>query len=315
MHRQDRADRGELNQREYGGRGQIEQLGGLPVDLHFERREGRSAEDLYDAERGEGEEEDHQGGGGHGGPERRQRHPPPGREPPGTQHPGRLLLTRVELGPQAAHGPYDHGVVEEDMREQNRPHGGVQPDAPQLVEQSATAEEGQERGPDDNGRQHERNGHHGPQQLLAREVEAGEDIRGGQRDQQRERGGGERLPGGEPQHALDVGAAQHLAEPPELPYPVDLEAAADDRDDGVGEEDREEHGGPGHQPEPRRIPPDGTADGTPDGLRYFSTSEDHDWTHCSRFLAILSGATVSGLATTAPNLVNASGSFAPLTTG
>src|SRR5690606_27873983 len=52
---EDGADGDELHEGEHGGRGQVEHVGGLPVDLHFQGGEGGSAEDRDDAERGEGE--------------------------------------------------------------------------------------------------------------------------------------------------------------------------------------------------------------------------------------------------------------------
>ena len=173
VHGEDGTDRGELDQGQDGCRRQIEQLGGLPVDLHLQGGERRSAEDLYDTEGGEGEEEDHQRCRGQGGRERGKRHAAPGGEPAGAQHACGLLLPRVELRPQAAHGADDDRVVEEDMREQDGPHGGVQPDAPQLVEQPAAAEQRQERGADDDGRQHERHRHGRAQHPLARESRSG----------------------------------------------------------------------------------------------------------------------------------------------
>lgn len=283
MHGEHDADRGELDEGQHGSRRQVQQLGGLPVDLHLQGGVRRSAEDLDDTEGGEGEEEDHQGRRRQGGRERGQRDASPGGEASGAQYPRGLLLPRVELCPQPAHRAYDDGVVEEDVREEDGPHGGVQPDAPQFVEEPAATEQREERGADDDGRQHERHRDRRSQRPLAGEVEPREDIRAGQRDQQRERGGRQRLPGGEPEHALHVGAAEHLTDPPELPDTLDLQAASDDGDDGVGEEEREERDGHGHQAEPRRAPAQrGPAGPRPAvrcpavGLRYFTTSEDHD---------------------------------------
>lgn len=254
VHREDDPHGGELHDREDGRRGEVEDLRGLPVDLHLERGERRPAEDLDHAERREREEEDHQRGGRDGGPERGQRHLPPGRPAGGAQHPGGLLLPGVELRPQPADGAHDDGVVEEDVGEQDRPHRGVEADAPQTVEQPGAADQRQERRADDDGRQHERHGDGGPQNLLAPELEAREDVRAGERDQQREHGRGERLPGREPQDVPDVGLPEHVGCPPELPVAARLQAAGDDRRDRIGEEDREERDGHGHQAEPRRAP-------------------------------------------------------------
>ncbi len=307
VHDEDRADGDELDEGEDGRRGEVEDLGGLPVDLHFEGGEGGAAEDLDDTEGGEGEQEHHQRGGGHGGGEGREGDLPPGAQRGRAEHAGRLLLPGVELGPQPADGPYDDRVVEEDMGQQDRPHRGVQAYAPQLVEQSAVSDEGEEGAARDDGRQHERHGDHGPQQSLARKVQAGEEIRGGQREQQGERGGGQRLPGGEPQHVPDVRLRDHVPDPPEPPGAVRLQSARDDRGDGPGEEHGEERDGQGHQAQPRRAPPP--------GLRYFSTSEVHDLTHWSRLAAILPGAMVSGCLACGPYCANSGGTWAALRTG
>src|SRR5207244_2764311 len=83
-------------------------------------------------------------------------------EPSGAQDPRRLFLTRVELPPEAADGPYDHRVVEEDMRQQDRPDGGVQADAPQRVERAAPSDQREEGRTDNDGRQDERHRHDRP---------------------------------------------------------------------------------------------------------------------------------------------------------
>ncbi len=206
------------------------------------------------------------------------------------------------------------------MREQDGPHGGVQPYAPQVVEESAAADEREEGRTDDDRRQHERDRHDRPQDVPAREVEAREDIRAGERDQQRERGGRERLPGGEPEDVPDVGLTQHIPDAPQLPGAVDLETPPDDRGDGVGEEHREERDGHGHETEPRRVAP--VFKGPPRGrfgcfsrFGYFSTSEVHDLTHWSRSAAIFAGAMVSGSGAWRPYFSNSCGTWAPWITG
>ncbi len=310
MHGEDRADGRELDQGEDGGRGQVEDLGGLPVDLHFEGGEGGAAEDLHHPEGGEGEQEHHQGGGGHGGRERGQGDLPPGRQRGGAQHPRGLLLPGVELRPQPADRPDDDREVEEDVGQQDRPHRGVQPYPPQFVQQPAAADQRQEGAARDDGRQHERDGDDGPQKLLAREVEAGEDVAGGQGEQQRERGGGERLPGGEPQHVPDVRLGDDVRDPPEVPGAVRLQPARHDRGHGPGEEQREERDGQGHQAEPRRAPAP-----VPRAGGHLRTSDVHDLTHWSRLAAILSGAMVSGSLAAGPYFVKSAGTAAPFTTG
>ncbi len=225
------------------------------------------------------------------------------------------------MRPEAAHGAHDDGVVEEDVREQDRPHRGVQAQAPQLVQQPAPPDQRQERRADDDRRQHERHGHHGPQHLFAGELEAGEDVRAGQRDQQREGGGRQRLPGGEPQDVPHVGLREHVPDPPQPPGPVGLQAARDDGRDGVGEEHREERDRHGHQTEPRRAPAHVPR---PSHRRlhrllalpaHFSTSEVHDLTHGSRWPAIFAGSRVCGSSACGPNFANASGTCASLRTG
>ena len=108
VHGQDRDDGGELQQRQHGGGRQVEDLRGLPVDLHLQGGVRRPAEDLDDAEGGEGEQEHHHGGRGDRRGERGQRHPAPGgrggsrrasaRPPPGA---GRAAPTaRRRCGPR-----------------------------------------------------------------------------------------------------------------------------------------------------------------------------------------------------------------------
>ncbi len=293
MQAQQRQYGGELEQREGGSGRQIQEIGGLPVDLHLQGGERRPSQDLHHTEGGEGEEEDHQCGGRDGRPQRGQRDPPPGAPTGRSEHPGRLLLPRVELPPEAGHRPYDHGVVEEDVRQQDRPHRRVQPYAPQVVQHPAAPDQGQERRPHHHRGQDERHRDHGPQQLLSGEFEAREDIRAGEREQQREPGRGRRLPDGEPQDVQDVRVGEHLPGPAQLPLPAVLQPAPDDRGDRVGEEQREEGERQRHQGQPGGRPP-----GVARPLRaagHFRTSEDHCLIHCSRFLVIASGASVSGL--------------------
>ena len=56
-----RGDRGQLEQREHGGHREVQEVGGLPVDLHLEGAVRRPAEEADHAERGEGEEEGDRG--------------------------------------------------------------------------------------------------------------------------------------------------------------------------------------------------------------------------------------------------------------
>lgn len=174
------------------------------------------------------------------------------------------------------------------------------------------ADQGQEGAAGDDGRQHERHGDDGPQQLPAREVEAGDGIGGGQGEQQGEPGGRERLPGGEPQHVPEVRLGDDVRDPPEVPGAVRPQPARDDRGHGPGEEQREERDGQGHQPEPRRV----SRAVLPRGhVGYFSTSEVHDLTHWSRLAAILPGAIVSGSLAAGPYFVKSAGTAAPFATG
>ncbi len=170
-------DGGQLQQGQHGGGRQVEDLRGLPVDLHLQGRVRGPAEDLDDAEGGEGEQEHHHGRRGDRRGERGQRHPAPGGQAAGAEHPRGLLLARVELRPHPADGADHDGVVEEDVRDEDRPHRGVEPDAEQPVGEAVLPEQREERRSGDDGRQHERHGHHGPQQPLAGEVQPGEDVR------------------------------------------------------------------------------------------------------------------------------------------
>ena len=84
----------------------------------------------------------------------------------------------VEVRPEAADGAHDHRVVEEDVGEQDRPDGLVEPEA---GERAAGAEQRDERGADDDRRQHERHGDERAHEAPAREVVAREHVRAGER--------------------------------------------------------------------------------------------------------------------------------------
>ena len=158
--------------------------------------------------------------------------------------------------------------------------------------------------------------------LLAGEVEAGEDVRAGQRDQQRQRGGGGGLPAGEPQDVPDVRVAQHVGDPAELPAPVGLQPAGDDRGHRIGEEHREEGERHGHQAEPhrRRGRPAPVRAACPDPSRprlgrapHFRTSEVHDLTHCVTVLGDrVRGPGSPGCRPVVPYLVKTSGTLGVL---
>ncbi len=69
LHDEHGSHRGQLQQGQHRRHREIQQVGGLPVDLHLDRRPGRAPEDAHDAEGGEREQEGDGGGGGDGRPQ------------------------------------------------------------------------------------------------------------------------------------------------------------------------------------------------------------------------------------------------------
>ena len=86
----------------------------------------------------------------------------------------------VEVRPEAADGAHDDRVVEEDVGEQDRPDGLVEARGP--ASGPPGAEQRDERGADDDGRQHERDGDERAHDAPARELVAGEHVGARERD-------------------------------------------------------------------------------------------------------------------------------------
>ena len=137
-------DRDELHDGQRGGERQVQQLRGLAVDLGLERRETGPPRIRITPNDVKREQEHDRGSRRDRGPERGQRHLAERTPPAGAEHPRRFLLARVEVCPEPADGAHDDRVVEEDVREQDRPDGLVEPE---VGERAAGAEQRGERGP------------------------------------------------------------------------------------------------------------------------------------------------------------------------
>ena len=199
----------------------------LVVDLRLDRGPPRAAEDEDDAERGEAEEERQRGGGRQGRRQLGQRHLAGPPERPRPEH-GRGFGARgIDRRPRPADDARDDRDVEEDVGGEDRP------EAP-LV---ALRQQLQERGRDDDRRQHERHQHERPRERAAAEPKAPDHPREGQAGGKREHGRRGRLPGREPEQLGRAGGQREAA--------VRGEAALEDRGERVREEER--HEGRGHE--------------------------------------------------------------------
>jgi hypothetical protein len=237
-HGEEAADRDELYERERRREREVQELGGLTVDLRLERRVPRTAEDEDDAERREGEEEHDRARGRDGRSQRRQRDGLERAPLAGSEDARRLLLVRIEMRPEPAHGADDHRVVEEHVRDENRPHGLIEA---QAAERPVRSEHRCERRADDHRGEHEGNGHERAHDASAREVVAREHVRAGERDRHREHRRDRRLPDGEPDHVTQRRVGHDFAERVEVETTITgRQAACDDRRDRVDEEEREE---------------------------------------------------------------------------
>ena len=101
------------------------------------------------------------------GTQRGKRHRTERTPPARAEHPRGFFLVRVEMRPEAADRPHDDRVVEEHVRDQDRPDGLVESE---IAERTAGAEERRERGAHDHGRQHERHGDERAHDAAARET-------------------------------------------------------------------------------------------------------------------------------------------------
>ncbi len=111
-------------------------------------------------------------GGGNGRTKERERYLAEGSPPPGAQHAGGFLQAGIEMCPQSANGSHHHRVVVKDVSDEDCPDGLAEIDP----ERAVGTEHGQIRGPDDHGGQHKRNRDGSPEEALAGEGEAGEDV-------------------------------------------------------------------------------------------------------------------------------------------
>ena len=248
---------------------EIEPVEGGPLDGDLERGVALAAEHEHDTERREREEEHDRRRRRDGGAEQWPRDLAQRLPPRRAQGASGLIERRVEVRPQAADRSHDDRVVEERVRQQDRPDRSVEvDDAGEHAPRPDEAEEG--RG-DDDRRQHERHRDRRSQQRLAGEAKAGDHVRAGERERQRERGRGRRLPHREPHDATRTRVAQHIADDAEIPATVRSQAAGHDVTDGPREEDREE--GERDADEPRRRQP----------TRQPRTADVQSLIHCSRF--------------------------------
>jgi len=100
-----------------------------------------------------------------------------------------------------------------------------------------------ERGAHDDGGKDERHQHQGLQEPAAPELQARERVSGGQTDGERKRGRGRRLPEREPDHAAQVGVAEHPRDRRYGQAPLRSEPRVHDRGQGEQEEQAEEEYG------------------------------------------------------------------------
>ena len=115
------------------------------------------------------------------GPQRREGDLPPDPPPARAEHAGGVLLVRVEVAPQLADHAHDDRVVEEHVREEDRPEGAGYP-------------EREERRRDEHGRQHERDRDQRAHEAPAGEPDPREDVRAGEPDREGEHGRERGLP-------------------------------------------------------------------------------------------------------------------------
>ena len=113
----------ELDDREQGGEGQVEEFDGLEVDFHFEGGELRTAEEKYDAKRGEVEEEDEERCGEDGGTKERDCYVCPNMDGVGSEGTGGRFEFGVEAGEGGPYDADDNGGVIEDVGKQDKDEG------------------------------------------------------------------------------------------------------------------------------------------------------------------------------------------------
>ena len=289
----DRGDRGELKEGERRGRAQVEEARGLVVDLRLERRVADPAEDDDHPERGEAEEEHDRRGRRQRRREQRDRQPQVPLRRPCAERRGRVPEPLVETRPKGADHAHDDRDVEEDVRDQDRPHRSLDP----------VREERDERGGDDDRRQDERDEHEGLYERAPSEREPRERPGERQSREQRQDGGDRRLPEREPGDLARRRGGEDVER--QVERPVHDEAPTEDRDQRPREEQGEERERPGDGRRPRGALRRGQR----------TTMSVHAASHRSRFASISLAGSASGSFGTSACFTNASGSETPCRTG
>ncbi len=165
-------DARQLDEREDGGRSQVEQADRLVVDLGFERRVPRPTEDQDDPERREREEEDDRGRGCERGSEERHRDLAEPRERRRTERRRGFGHSGIEARPERADDPNDDRDVEERVRHEDRRPSSFDP----------VRQDREERERDDDRRKNERDDDERAHEAAPAEPIPAEDVRGREGD-------------------------------------------------------------------------------------------------------------------------------------
>jgi hypothetical protein len=280
---------GQLEDRERGGGAQVEQPCRLVVDLDLERGVADPPEDDDHAERREAEEEDDRRRGCDGRGEQRRGDSQSPLRRRGAERRGGRFEPGVEPGPERPDHTHDDRDVEEDVCEEDRPDGPLEP----------VGEEREECGRDDHRRQHERDEDERLDERPAVERESRERPRERERCDERERGRDDREPEGEPRGLERAATDEDVERQVELA--VDDQAPLEDRKERPEEEDRQER----HRDRDRRDPAGAQR----------TTISVHRATQRSRFASTSSAGSWSGSRGTIACSTNASGRGTPARTG
>ena len=193
----------QLDDGEHCGQGQIEDVGGLAVDFHFQGGVAKASQKQDHAEGAEAEDEDEQACRGDGRGEQRKSDRAEGLPWRGAGHLGGLGHGRVEVSPEGGDDAQGQTEIEEDMGCQDEDEALLLAGRDQAQARDQTAEEGvrvgqgaEGRGHDHRG-EHEGDGHQAFEEALAGEVVAGQEVGAGQCRRQGQQAGQGRLPEGE----------------------------------------------------------------------------------------------------------------------
>jgi hypothetical protein len=237
-------DHEQLQDRQPGGRAQVEELGGQQVDLGLHGGVPQPAEGEHHPERRRAEEEHHAGRGHDSGAERRQGDGADHLPRRGPERGRGLLAAPVEVLPERPDREDDHGEVEEHHRRDDRHRGAVEA---QHTEGAGRGQQGPERDADHDGGHHERHQHERTQQTATREPQPVQH----ERDRQAHRDGherrGARRPQREPQHPVHPLPAEHLDHAGRVEARVGEEPPGDHARHGYHEEDGEREKGKDRQ--------------------------------------------------------------------